>query len=128
MAVLAGLIEIPYFMVWNESFLRNFFDAIKNQLSNCSFDYSEIIKNKLSKDKEKYICAKCGGNKKTKKSVFCIKCASIENGKKARKVERPDKATLEKEVKENSFLALSRKYGVSDNAIRKWCAGYEIEF
>lgn len=122
------IIEIPYFMVWNESFLKKIFDVIKNQLSNCCFDYAEIIKNKLRKDKEKYICAKCGGNKKTKESVFCMKCASIENGKKTRKVERPDKITLEKEVKENSFLALSRKYGVSDNAIRKWCIGYGIEF
>lgn len=44
-----------------------------------------------------------------------------------RKVERPSKETLEYELKNNSYLALSRKYKVSDNAIRKWCKRYGIE-
>jgi hypothetical protein len=31
-------------------------------------------------------------------------------------------------LRENSFSALGRKYGVSDNAIRKWCKYYGIEY
>lgn len=45
-----------------------------------------------------------------------------------RKVERPSKEILEKEINESSFCALGRKYGVSDNAIRKWCKAYKINF
>lgn len=45
-----------------------------------------------------------------------------------RKVLRPSKETLEFDIKSNSFLALSKKYGVTDNAIRKWCKRYGLEW
>lgn len=38
----------------------------------------------------------------------------------SRKVLRPTKRVLEKLLKKNSFLAVGRLYGVSDNTIRKW--------
>jgi len=37
-----------------------------------------------------------------------------------RKVVRPSKEQLEKEVKDLGFSGTGKKYGVSDNAIRKW--------
>lgn len=37
-----------------------------------------------------------------------------------RKVERPSKPELLAEVEKNGYSATGRKYGVSDNAIRKW--------
>jgi hypothetical protein len=43
-----------------------------------------------------------------------------------RKVARPSKEQLEQDLKESSWLAVGRKYGVSDNAIRKWAKGYEL--
>lgn len=43
---------------------------------------------------------------------------------KTRKVNRPSKEILEKEVKENTMVSLGKKYGVSDNAVRKWCKSY----
>lgn len=43
-----------------------------------------------------------------------------------RKVERPSKEILEQEILTESFSALGRKYGVSDNAVRKWCKYYNI--
>ena len=45
----------------------------------------------------------------------------------ARKVERPPYEQLVREVRETSYLAVGRKYGVSDNAIRKWLRAYEAE-
>ena len=36
------------------------------------------------------------------------------------KVERPSKEQLLQEVKESSYLSVGKKYGVSDNSIRKW--------
>jgi len=42
-----------------------------------------------------------------------------------RTVERPNKDQLLKEIKENGYCATGRKYGVSDNSIRKWLKQYE---
>jgi|GEM_PF-4143211 len=42
-----------------------------------------------------------------------------------RKVERPPLEILEKEVLENGYCATGRKYGVSDNCIRKWIKSYK---
>jgi hypothetical protein len=42
-----------------------------------------------------------------------------------RKVERPPYEKLMEEIKATSYLAVGRKYGVSDNAVRKWVRFYE---
>ena len=44
-----------------------------------------------------------------------------------RKVERPSHGQLLREVKSLGWSAVGRKYGVSDNAIRKWIRTYERE-
>jgi transposase-like protein len=46
---------------------------------------------------------------------------------KLRKVERPPYEKLLAEIKATSYLAVGRKYGVSDNAVRKWVRFYERE-
>lgn len=63
-----------------------------------------------------YYCKNCGvevwrGNE------YCHACAL----EKKRKVERPTREELKKLIRTNSFAELGRKFGVSDNAIRKWC-------
>ena len=45
----------------------------------------------------------------------------------ARTVERPPYEQLVREIAETSYVAVGRKYGVSDNAIRKWVRAYERE-
>jgi transposase-like protein len=44
-----------------------------------------------------------------------------------RKVPRPPLEQLLADTKQLGFLATGRKYGVSDNAIRKWIRWYERE-
>jgi hypothetical protein len=44
-----------------------------------------------------------------------------------RKVDRPPHEQLRAEVEATSFVAVGRKYGVSDNAVRKWIRSYERE-
>lgn len=44
---------------------------------------------------------------------------------KRRKVERPDYKTLMEEIKELGYTGTGEKYGVSDNAVRKWRKWYE---
>jgi hypothetical protein len=44
-----------------------------------------------------------------------------------RKVERPPYDQLVAEIQATNYCAVGRKYGVSDNAIRKWIRAYEDE-
>ena len=44
-----------------------------------------------------------------------------------RKVERPSYEQLMTDLETMSFLAIGRKYGVSDNAVRKWVRWYEYQ-
>lgn len=57
----------------------------------------------------------CGKQIK-KNSTKCVDC----HNKLQRKVKRPSHEQLLNEVKELGYLGTGRKYGVSDNAIRKW--------
>jgi len=67
--------------------------------------------------KKKYYCEKCGEERCFKHSKICRICASKEK----RKVkDRPSKEQLLNEIKELGYCGTGRKYGVSDNAIRKW--------
>ena len=43
-----------------------------------------------------------------------------------RVVERPPRDDLAKMIYENGFALVGRKYGVSDNAVRKWCTTYGL--
>jgi transposase-like protein len=42
-------------------------------------------------------------------------------------VERPPEDQLRREVEEHGYLAVGRRYGVSDNAVRKWLREYARE-
>ena len=42
-------------------------------------------------------------------------------------MERPPYEQLIAEVEATSYVAVGRKYGVSDNAVRKWIRWYEYE-
>ncbi len=44
-----------------------------------------------------------------------------------RKVERPGYEELLRELEESNYSAVGRKYGVSDNAVRKWVRAYEYQ-
>lgn len=59
---------------------------------------------------------------------FCSQtCANKRSRVGVRRVERPPFEQLLREIEETNFLAVGRKYGVSDNAIRKWVRAYEAE-
>jgi 5-methylcytosine-specific restriction endonuclease McrA len=81
-------------------------------------------KKKKEKNKQKKLrkfCNKCGI--KVDNKVFCQQC-DIEMKKNRRKVERPPKEELIKLINDIGYSATGRKYGVSDNAIRKWLKYY----
>lgn len=72
------------------------------------------IRNYFEKEIKK--CVNCGkevyGN-----NLYCHNCAM----KNRRKVERPNRDELKKLIRTKSFLEIGKEFGVSDNAIRKWC-------
>lgn len=71
-------------------------------------------KKKVKKVKTKKQC-ECGLEIR-KESNMCNKCHT----KSLRKVERPSIEQLKIDIKELGYAGTGRKYGVSDNAIRKW--------
>jgi len=68
------------------------------------------------KTDNKYINSCECGNLKLIESKSCEECFHTNR----RKVERPSIEQLKKEVEEFGYSATGRKYGVSDNAVRKW--------
>lgn len=76
----------------------------------------------------KVICS-CGKSK-NENSKLCKNCYNLITNKlpkfKSRKVERPSKEELEKLIWEKPFATLSKEFGVSDVAIKKWCKYYGI--
>jgi hypothetical protein len=68
----------------------------------------------------------CGGNKRLLKKQKQLQ-NKIESFKNKRKVmDRPDYETLKLEINNMGYSATGRKYGVSDNSIRKWIKYYEM--
>lgn len=59
------------------------------------------------------------------KSKYCsLKCLGISN----RKTEKPDKEYLKKLIVTKSFTDIGKMFGVSDNAVRKWCKSYGLPY
>ncbi len=68
-------------------------------------------------------CKSCGRTLQEKQKLYCsVDCYSCCK----RKVERPSKKELEKDLSQMSWLSIGKKYGVSDNAVRKWAKAYSI--
>ena len=65
---------------------------------------------------QKYKCIDCGAPI-TSSGVRCIRCSQLAQ----RIVSRPSREELKDLIRTQSFLSLSRQFGVSDNAIKKWC-------
>ena len=122
--------------VWNEIPIVMIIDHINgvnndNRLENlrfiCPNCNSQLLttgsRNKIAMtavhSKEEYFCKTCGKKVSDSTCKYCRDCFNI----KQRKVERPSTESLKKDLSTMSFCAVGRKYGVSDNAIRKWLRG-----
>ena len=66
--------------------------------------------------KQYHYCCDCGIELKTN-SKRCVKCSQIAQ----RKAQRPLRSELKKLIQTTSFVEIGRQFGVTDNAIRKWC-------
>lgn len=84
--------------------LEPYFDEIKAE---------EILN--LRQPKKNH-CENCG-KEISAKAKLCVDCFHTER----RQSERPDRETLKFLIRTKSFLQIGKDYGVTDNAIRKWC-------
>ena len=66
------------------------------------------------------ICPICQDSKMNT-SKTCVKCSKLTK----RKIERPSYDILINEIQEFGYVGTGKKYGVSDNAIRRWVKYYE---
>jgi hypothetical protein len=77
---------------------------------------------KLKKQEENKNFCSCG-KEINKNSKNCINCIDKTNLRKVNN--RPEYNVLKKEIIDMGYSATGRKYGVSDNAVRKWIKNYE---
>lgn len=86
--------------------------------ANCHMETEEVKTPRVpffEKKEKEIFCLVCG--KKTKNRKYCSH--SCSNYAKRKRV-RPSKKELMKLLETNSFVAVGKKYKVSDNSIRKW--------
>ena len=69
-------------------------------------------------------CKICGIPIKSKKAKYCVECGH----KVQQTCERPDRDTLKKMIRNETFCSIARKFNVSDNAIRKWCKSMNLPY
>ena len=75
-----------------------------------------LQQNEEIKHGKKHYCQRCGKILSTNAS-YCVECSHIMQ----RKVNRVDRAELKQLIRTQPFTQIAKKYGVTDNAIRKWC-------
>ena len=102
-----------------------------------TFHKVKIKKEKIKKEKKRekrlngveVLCRFCGKSFRRRKGAVkfknycCIKCFNSDS----RKCVRPTKEELEEQIKIMPFTKIGKKYGVSDNAVKKWARSYSID-
>lgn len=68
-------------------------------------------------------CVDCG-KEISSNAIRCKSCASIEWHKNI--CQRPSREELKLLIRSMPFTQIGKKYGISDNAIRKWCDFYGL--
>lgn len=77
---------------------------------------------KYAQKKKEYYCIDCGKNI-TKGATRCVECSKKEQLKKSK---RPTREVLKNLIRSQPFTAIGKHFGVSDNAVRKWCDFYNL--
>jgi len=98
----------------DENHSNNSVDNLTIVCPNC---HTKIHKILAAKRKEE-------GLNKSRKKYESGKIWTIDSNIKTRKVDRPPLDTLLKELNDSNFTQVAKKYGVTDNAIRKWIKHY----
>lgn len=105
----------------NGNHLDNRIENLQMLCPNCH-SQTESYGGLANKNPQKKYCPDCG-KEISLNSTYCVVCS----GKHKRRVEKPSKDLLIKELKETpNFRKLGERYNVTDNTVRKWCKSYGI--
>ncbi len=94
-----------------------------NGVYHCKSSFMFFNEHKITRVDGKRVkpCPYCGKliefNSKT-----CVSC----RGEVSRKVSRPSRGVLKSKIRTIPFVRIADEYGVSDNAVRKWCRAYGL--
>lgn len=102
---------------------------------NCAATLDTHCGRKNRMPRERRLCLHCGSEffAKYDSHRYCSQACGVhgkgprEPRPERRKVERPSYEQLLADVQTMSFVAIGRKYGVSDKAVRKWIRWYEYQ-
>jgi len=103
---------------------------------NCAATLDTHCGRKNRREPARRACQHCGRafTAKYRTHKYCSRACGTKWDRKSlrgrpnpsgRKVDRPPYERLLEEIEATSYLAVGRKYGVSDNAVRKWVRWYE---
>lgn len=105
---------------------KNYKGIKAKMCSDCYNDFRKNNNKKISiktKSNEKNLCPCCNINMKNKISFMCEECFN-----KNRPSKSPDKEELEELIYTTPFTKIGEMYGVTDNAVRKWCKKYGLPY
>lgn len=95
---------------------------------NCHSQTETYAGKNVKVQKIKHKCNKCN-NIVSRKNKLCKSCAQKDRDwYLTRKVTRPTLEQLLEDYKNLSMVKIGQKYGVSDNAIRKWFKAYKYDY
>lgn len=106
---------------------KSWYDKAKRLMeeNNIEFTKKEVS---VTVKKREYRCRRCSVCGKplqyNTKGTLCKEC--YRHSPDRRNVEWPSKETLLNDITTMSFLKVGEKYGVTDNAVRKWCRYYGL--
>lgn len=101
-----------------ESIVKTDWDLIDSKLKDYITFNTDIVFEQVG------IVKHCKQYTKVQRNEFGRSIKMTESFIQQRHVNRPDLKTLKKELEESNFKQVAKKYGVSDNAVRKWCKFY----
>lgn len=98
------------------------FDDTTYLASNVLSAYERLSDEQLynSAHKGKFYCEDCG----CEISYKAKKCLACRNKEQAKNI--PDKDILKSLLRTTPFIQIGKQYGVTDNAVRKWCDKYNL--
>lgn len=86
-----------------------------------NFKRKNKIAGKIKAERKTKICPVCKKSKINMQSKMCMECRTKERRKNI-----PSKEEIEDLINKKPFNQIGKMYGVSDNAVRKWCIIYGI--
>lgn len=92
-----------------------------SEINTGKYAFCENTNYPLRDNKQHWYCKFCG-KEVSRGSECCIECAN----KKRRTAERPDRSELKTLIRTLPFTKIGEKYGVTGNAIKKWCDSYNL--